>query len=139
MENKLIISQIQTPDGTILRSMHIHDYVTHVDKNGLEYMLDGGTEYQRYNVHENAPFKDISLYLNSPFEEIRKYYCRGGRGKNGTQPLKWVPLCKMSDEWLKNSIKYNIDRKMGDSNANYLYNKELEYRTKFNISIQDND
>lgn len=137
MEHELLISRIQTPDGTILTSRHRHDYVTHTDANGLEYMLDGGSDYQRYILHEEAPFKDISLYTDSPYEEIRKYYCRGGRGIDGTQPLKWVPLCEMSDEWLKNCIKYNIDRKMGDSNANYLYNKELQYRKSNGILIND--
>ena len=46
MEKKLILSRIRTPDGTILTSYHQHDYVTHTDKNGETYMLDGGSEYR---------------------------------------------------------------------------------------------
>lgn len=138
MEIKLIVSQIQTPDGTILRSNHVHDYVTHIDANGEEYMLDGGIEYQRVNQNIE-PYIDISIYTDSPFEEIRKYYCRGGRGKDGRQPLTWVPLCGMSDSWLKACIVYNDERGNTNSLANYLYAKELRYRQRMEIFIKDED
>lgn len=136
MERQLILSQIQTPDGTILKSMHVHDYVTHLDANGETYMIDGGNEYQRYTLNKE-PFKDLSIYSDAPFEIIRENYHRGGRGKNGDEPLKWVPLSKMSDEWLKNSIKYNNERGMSKSDGNYWYNKELKYRQIMNIFIED--
>ena len=136
MERQLILSQIQTPDGTILKSMHVHDYVTHLDANGETYMIDGGNEYQRYTLNKE-PFKDLSIYSDAPFEIIRENYHRGGRGKNGDEPLKWVPLSKMSDEWLKKSIKYNNERGMSKSDGNYWYNKELKYRQIMNIFIED--
>ena len=34
-EKQIIINQIRTPDGTLLKSMHRHDYVEYTDKNGL--------------------------------------------------------------------------------------------------------
>ena len=136
MEKKLILSQIQTPDGTILKSMHVHDYVTHLDANGETYMLDGGNEYQRYNITKE-PFKDLSIYSDAPFEVIRENYCRGGRGKDGLQPLTWVPLSKMSNEWLTNCIKYNDDRGMRNCDSNYWYAKELKYRQRMEIFIED--
>jgi hypothetical protein len=138
MDKKLLVSRIKTPDGTILHSKHRHDYVTHIDANGEEYMLDGGNDYQRVSVNIE-PFKDISLYDDSPFEEIRKAYCRGGRGKNGDQHLKWVPLCEMSDEWLKNCITYNDEFGLSKSISTYLYCKELKYRQRMEITIEDYD
>ena len=125
MAKKLILSQIRTPDGTILTSRHQHDYVTHLDKNGELYMLDGGNEYQRYNITKE-PFEDLSIYSDAPFEIIRENYHRGDRGKDGLQPLTWVPLSKMSNEWLKNCIKYNDERGLKKSGANYWYAKELK-------------
>ena len=38
----ILSNRLKTPDGTILESLHRHDYVTHTDANGKEYMLDGG-------------------------------------------------------------------------------------------------
>ena len=136
MKKHLILSQIQTPDGTILKSMHAHDYVTHLDANGEMYMLDGGNEYQRYTI-TNEPFKDLSIYSDALYEIIRENYHRGGRGKDGLQPLTWVPLSKMSNEWLKNCIQYNDDRGMRKSDSNYWYAKELKYRQRMEIFIED--
>lgn len=136
MEKRLILSQIQTPDGTILRSMHVHDYVTHLDKNGEEYMLDGGNEYQRYNTCKE-PFKDLSIWSDAPYEVIRENYHRGGRGKNGDESLKWVPMSEMSDEWLKACIEYNDERGLSKSFMNYMYLKEIKYRQRMEIKIEE--
>jgi hypothetical protein len=134
---RIILNQIKTPDGTILRSMHRHDYVTHTDANGLEYMVDGGSEYLRRTIHESAPYEELTIYEDSPYEVVRENFHRGGRGKDGRQPLTWVPMSKMSNSWLKACIIYNEERGLGDSGANKLYQKELEYRKEKGISIED--
>ena len=104
-ENKrIIVNQIRTPDGTILKSMHRHDYVTYTDKNGLEYMVDGGTDYLRRNVHESAPHEEITIYEDAPFEVIRENVCRGGRGKDGTQP-RMVLTIGYQDETSKTIVQ----------------------------------
>jgi hypothetical protein len=139
-EPKIILNQIRTPDGTIIRSMHRHDYVTHKDKNGLEYMVDGGSDYLRRNFHEEAPYEELSVYDNAPFEVIRQSFHRGGRGKDGKQPLTWVPISEMSDAWLQACIDYNIERgydKYDGGYSNSLYEKELEYRKEQGIFIED--
>lgn len=139
MERQLILSRIQTPDGTILTSYHQHDYVTHLDKNGEEYMLDGGNSYQRYNITKE-PFTDLSIYSDAPFEIIRENFYRGGRGKDGKSPLTWIKLSEMNNEWLKNCIEYN--RTLGykdDCYANERYREELQYRRDNNIFIEDKD
>lgn len=138
MERKLLVSRIKTPDGTILTSRHVHDYVTHEDKNGLTYMLDGGDEYQRFYLNDNEPHEDVSIYTDDPFEVIRKHYYRGSRGKNGDEPLKYVPLCEMSDEWIKNCIIYNYE--LGEDIfclSNSYYMEELIYRRDKNIEIKN--
>jgi hypothetical protein len=136
-EPRIILNQIKTPDGTILRSMHRHDYVTYTDKNGLVYMVDGGTEYLRRNIHENAPYEELTIYSDAPFEIIRENVHRGGRGKDGTENLTWVPISKMSDEWLVACISYNEDRGLGESFSSEMYKKELMYRQENEISIID--
>lgn len=159
-ERKIILNQIKTPDGTILKSIHRHDYVTHTDKNGLEYMVDGGSEYLRRSVNKtkltfflkikivllkligrawNDPleYTELSIYSDSPFEEIREVFHRGGRGKDGTEPLTWVPMSNMSNSWLLACITYNEERRMGESFANEMYKKELMYRQEKGIELVD--
>jgi len=136
-EPRLILNRIQTPDGTILTSYHRHDYVTHIDKNGLEYMTDGGNEYARRNVHKDAPYKDLSVYSDAPYEVIRESFHRGGRGKDGKQPLTWVPMSEMSDSWLEACIRYNNERGQAESFANGMYVLEQVYRKANGISISE--
>ena len=133
---QIVSNRIKTPDGTILTSYHRHDYVTHIDANGETYMLDGGNNYQRTSVNIE-PYKDLSIWSDAPYEIIRENFHRGGRGKNGDEPLKWVPLSKMSDEWVKNCIEYNDKLGMSKSYANYLYCKELKYRQRMGIKIEE--
>jgi len=131
MERKLILSQIQTPDGAILKSMHQHDYKSHVDVNGETYILDGGNSYQRFAITKE-PFKDLSIYSDAPYEVLRTAIYRGGYGKDGNQPLKWVPLDEMSNEWLENCITYEGE----DNDNSFYYKKELEYRKENDIFIK---
>ena len=136
-EKKIIVNQIRTPDGTILKSLHQHDYVVYTDKNGKDYMVDGGSEYLRRNLHEDAPYEELTIYDDAPFEVIRENYCRGGRGKDGKQPLTWVPMSQMNDNWVAACIAYNIERGMGDSFANNMYRKEQKYRIVNTILIAE--
>ena len=138
MEKQLLVSRIQTPDGTILTSRHVHDFVTHKDKNGLEYMLDGGTDYQRYYINEEAPHINISIYTDSPFELIREHYCRGTYGKEGNEAFRWIPLSKMTNEHLENCIIHNYEN-TGKifSLPNSYYMQELIYRRDNDIHIAD--
>lgn len=124
---KLVANRIQTPDGTILQSFHRHDYKTHVDSvTGEEYMIDGGLDYCRTNVN-SVPAKDLSVYLDSPFEEIREAFCWGTRGKDGKSPLTWKPLAKLDtdhisailvtqthiEDWLRGLFQKELDLRCG--------------------------
>lgn len=136
-ERQLVLNRIRTPDGTILTSNHRHDYQTYTDKNGLEYMVDGGDAYLRRNLHtgDNAP-EELSLYTDDPFEILRENVCRGGRGKDSAEPLKWVPIAEINDAWLENLIEYQYDYGMKDSPHTKLYEQEVEYRKEHSIKVK---
>lgn len=100
-EPRIVCNRIRTPDGTILESMHRHDFKSHPDKNGLIYMVDGGLDYLRRNVHDEAPYTELSVYSDSPHDVIREVFKWGTRGKDGKQPLKYVPLKDLTTEHIE--------------------------------------
>jgi len=133
---QILCNRIQTPDGTILISHNRHDYKTHVDKNSYEYMVDGGMDYLRRNIVQEAPYTEMSVYDDSPYEEIRNVLYRGGRGKDGRQPLKYVALNEMSNDWVESVIVYE-ELVRPDNRYLKYYRQEVEYRKKNNILIKD--
>lgn len=81
---EILINQIQTPDGTILRSYHNNDYRNHRDKNGKIYGVQGGTErlLRSYKlikgtikgVDQDKDYTELSVLTYDPFEKIRLYW-----------------------------------------------------------------
>ena len=130
---QIILNRIKTPDGTIITSYFRHDYVTHLDANGKEYMVDGGLDYLRRNCVEDSPYEELSVTDDAPFEQIRESLHWGSRGKKGDQQLKFIPICEMADEHLKAIIKLN----MGAEFIRLYMKDELNYRKKNNIKIED--
>lgn len=135
---KMILNRIKTPDGTILTSHHVHDYKSHLDANGEVYTVDGGNQYSRVSINK-TPAEDLRVYSDAPFEVIRESFYRGGRGKDGKQPLTWVALKDMEDEWLEAAFNYNLERGMGESFANEMYLAEQKYRDLKHIKVEKND
>jgi hypothetical protein len=129
----LVLNRIKTPDGTIITSYHVHDYVSYMDKNGKEYMVDGGLEYLRRNVYEDAPYEEMSVTTEAPFEQIRESMHWGTYGKKGDQPLRYVTVSQMSDQ----HIKAILNQKMGAKWVQEILEDELKYRAKKGITIND--
>lgn len=123
-ERELLVLRIQTPDGTILTSRRLHDFQSHVDKNGEEYFIDGGGIYYVRQSVNTIPAKDISIYVDSPFEEIRENLTRVS-SKTGEE----VKLKDMDIDWLYAILEYNIRMGIGNNNKYALqYMREIVYR-----------
>jgi len=108
----------------------------------LIYIVDGGLDYLRRNYYINNPFEELSIYTDSPFERIRESVERGGRGKDGREPLKYVVLKDINDEWLRNIIVYerlyrphNMYLKLYEFEVLYRIHNEIKIPEK--ISIKD--
>jgi hypothetical protein len=97
----LVYNAIRTPDGTIIESKNRHDYVVHKDKNGKEYMVDGGLEYVRRNVHADAPYEELSVYITDGHDKVREVVKWGTYGRDGNQPLTYILLKDMSTEHIR--------------------------------------
>jgi hypothetical protein len=102
-------------------SYHRHDYKTCLCPNNA--MVDGGTDYLRYGAKDMTKIKIFAVYTDDDFELVRKYATRGGRGIDGKQPLKYVPLCEMNDDWLEAVLDYG-----GADWHLDLIKKEIQYR-----------
>lgn len=137
MERKLVLSRLKTPDGTILVSRHVHDFVTHKDAvTGEVYILDGGKDYRRESFN-NVPGEDVSIYSDESFDVIREVLERGTFDKDGNRI--WKPICELTDSHLKNILEYNKDRGMDDSDFSKYIRMEIKYRQDHMISIPDSE
>lgn len=132
---KFVLNRIKTPDGTIISSYYTHDYVTHEDKNGKVYMVDGGLEYLRRNVHDDAPYEELSVTTDAPFEQIRESLHWGSRGKDGRQGLRFFPLCRMADDHLEAILETT----MGAKFIREYMQKELDFRKSNNIHVKETE
>ena len=97
---QLVYNAIKCPDKTILVSRYRHDYVTYVDANGEEYMLDGGTDYIRTNVN-TEPAESLAVYADAEFVDIREVLEWGSYGRDGKSPLRWIKLKDMEIDHIR--------------------------------------
>jgi len=127
MYEQILLNQVRTPDGQILTSYHRHDYVTYVDKNGFEYMVDGGTAYLRRNIVDKAPYEELSVYLSDDHEENRKAFHWGTYGKHGDQPKHFLPLGRLTYNHIEAILETqdHISPWVRD-----LFKTELDYRNE---------
>lgn len=92
----IVLNAIQTPDGTILHSKNLYDYKTHKDKNGKEYMVDGGMSYLRRNAHND--YKELSKYYTDlTHEEVIDILEWGNAYDKDMKRLPKVNFIKIKD------------------------------------------
>ena len=108
----------------LLVSYSRHDYKTCQCPNSA--MVDGGTDYARYGAMDMNMIEKIDVYDDDDFEIVRKHAVRGSRGPNGDQPLSWIAICDMDDDYLQAVLDYG-----GAEWHLNIIRKEIEYRRKF--------
>jgi hypothetical protein len=134
MENKQIVYNSVTCQECMetIVSYHRHDYKTCSCPN--QAMVDGGTAYLRYGAKNMNKIKIHAVYTDDDFEIVRKYATRGGRGKDGKQPLSWIAICDMTDDHLEAVLDYG-----GADWHLDLIRKEIQYRKDHGITIKDTE
>jgi hypothetical protein len=105
----------------LLVSYSRHDYKTCGCPNSA--MVDGGTDYGRYGAMDMSKIEKIDVYDDDDFEVVRKHAVRGSRGPNGDQPLSWIAICDMDDDYLQAVVDYG-----GAEWHLNIIKKEIEYR-----------
>ena len=130
-ERKLLANVLRTPDGTVLQSNHVHDYVEHVDVNGKLYMIDGGVQYIRRTWYEDDNGEDLSVYTDDPHAKIRDFFRWGTYGKEGKGPLVWSKLKHLSTD----HIQKILDEGYAKHHLVKVFTDELEFRKGKPIAI----
>ena len=123
---EILNSRMRTPDGTILESYYRHDYVTHTDANGKEYMLDGGCEYVRSSA--NGDEELLTIYTDFPHAVSRLHAKWGTYGKDGDETLVSVTIADMSSEHLQACL--DTQQRTMRPALYKLMQDELEYRNE---------
>jgi hypothetical protein len=95
-------------------------------------MVDGGTDYLRYGAKDMSKIKIFAVYADDNFQIVRKFATRGGRGKDGKEPLKYVAIADMNDNWLEAVLDYG-----GADWHLDLIRQEIEFRKNNEISIKE--
>ncbi len=121
---QLIRNAIRTPDGTVLESLHVHDFKTYEDANGHTYMVDGGLEYTRRFIVAEAPYEELSVYVDEDHEINREYFQWTSYGKEGKGPAKVQFLKDMDTD----HIHAILDHGFGRDYSRELFKAELEHR-----------
>lgn len=138
MERKLIYISLITPDGTDLISTHQHEMITHKDKNGKSYMIDGGQQGYYYRCSTNGDEQITKLFLGDFFELVRRKVFRTGFGKPESDNYgiwRITTLKNMTDEHLQASLDYSGVTK-GGVHWQLLLEEKL-YRAEQEIYIPD--
>jgi len=125
MQTIWITNCIITPDGTMLKCKYHHDFKQHLDANGETYINDGVLGYVRRSVNK-VPVVDISVTTDSPFEQQRKAFTWGTRGKDGLQEVQQVALKDLTTEHIQNILR--TQQQINGTYVEQLFLQELEYR-----------
>jgi len=107
--------------GETIVSRSRHDYVTCGCPN--DAMVDGGNDYERYGAMDMDKIEPKYVYADDDFEIVRKYAVRGSRGVDGRQPLTWIAICDIKDDYLWAILEYGGPEWHLD-----LIRKEIKYR-----------
>lgn len=107
--------------GETIVSRSRHDYVTCGCPN--DAMVDGGNEYERYGAMDMDKIELKYVYADDDFEVVRKHAVRGGRGKDGKQPLTYIAICDIDNDYLQAILDYGGAKWHLD-----IIRKEIKYR-----------
>ena len=126
----LLRNAIRTPDGTVLESLHVHDFRTYKDKNGHTYMVDGGLEYLRRFIVKEAPHEELSVYIDEDHEINREWFTWTSYGKDRKGPAKSQKLKDMDAD----HIHAILDNGYGRDSSREMFQEELVYRVEKEIA-----
>ena len=123
---QIIRNSLRTPDGTVLVSKHVHDFVKHKDKLlDTEVGIDGGLAYLR-RIGSLAFCVDLSVTTKDDFLVVREAFTWGSYGKDGKQPRTEIKLKDMTTEHIRAIL--STQQHIKGSVVQQLFKQERLYR-----------
>ncbi|MDA7818183.1 hypothetical protein N9A28_08330 [Sulfurimonas sp.] len=103
INKELLLSRIQTPDGTFICSRSFHDLGEHTDKNGQYYGISGGLAYQKV-LFDKEDYIDASIYTTDDFNIIRENIVWETYGIDGDDEVKYVKIKDLELDHIENIL-----------------------------------
>ncbi|HIC12812.1 MAG TPA: hypothetical protein EYO75_05480 [Sulfurimonas sp.] len=103
INKELLLSRIQTPDGTFICSRSLNDLVEYTDKNGQHYGIEGGLAYQKV-LYDKNDYIDASIYTTDDFNIIRENILWDSYGVDGDEELKQIKIKDLELDHIENIL-----------------------------------
>lgn len=103
INKELLLSRIQTPDGTFISSRSFNDFTEYTDKNGQHYGISGGSAYQKVS-YDKKDYKDASIYTTDDFNVIRENIEWETYGLDGNDDVKFVKIKDLALDHIENIL-----------------------------------
>lgn len=103
MNKELLLSRIQTPDGTFISSRSFDDLGEHTDKNGRYYGITGGLAYQK-TLYDKKDYTDASIYTTDDFTVIRENIDWKTYGIDGDEDLRYIKIKDLELDHIENIL-----------------------------------
>ncbi len=103
INKELLLSRIQTPDGTFICSRSLNDLVEYTDKNGQHYGIEGGLAYQKV-LYDKNDYRDASIYTTDDFNIIRENILWDSYGVDGDEELKQIKIKDLELDHIENIL-----------------------------------
>lgn len=127
-KDRILYNAVKTPDGTIIESIHRHDFVMYTDKNGKQYGVDGGAEYLR-RLGDIQDCEELSIY-DIGEHSLRRRYCKWG--SNYDKDMNRLPetIWKSIKDLDTDHIQAILDGGHAKNNPFYenMFKQEILYR-----------
>ena len=127
---KLLVNRWKCKDGTILQSLHRHDYRDHVDANNEYFSVDGGLSYQRVS----GELTSLCLYTDDPHEEIRLHFHWGSYLRDFSGDKHFIPLFKLGDSHIQAILDTQLHI---PEHIRAMFIDEQEYRVRYGITVEE--
>lgn len=103
-DEKFVTAVLKTPDGTLI-PLNSSQSRHHIDANGNEYWIAGGTRYDSIMTSTHSDEELIIYTTDDDHDILREVATWGTRGINGDQPVTRIKIKDMDESHLQACLR----------------------------------